>query len=229
MRHFRKTAQAGFTIIELMIATIIFSIILIVITSGILHFTTDYYKGVNASSTQTAARNIANVIAQNLQYGGGKDDYTPSIGGATQKRLCIGSARIDYNLGNQLGKGIPGLDYGVVISSDTCGHVYPPIGTSHEYLAPNMRIAYLDIQQNGGGSSLYTIDVVVAYGDIDLLCTHAIVAGAGSCGAAGVTLPSSIIWATQGKQTACKVTNASQFCAVSHLTTQVVSRFQPSS
>ena len=223
--------QKGFTIIELMIATLVFAVIIVVISSGVIHFTTAYYKGINTSATQTAARTISNVIAQNLQYGGGKDDYKPNTVLGVGRYLCIGSARVDYNLGHQLNKD-PAPDYGAVVSTDNCTHTYPPSVTSgpKEYLGPNMRVTNIDVTQIGGGASnLYSISVGVAYGDIDLLCTAALASGPGSCAPGAVTLPGSIIWTTAGvgNKVQCKSISGSQFCAVSHLTTQVVSRFAP--
>lgn len=225
--------EAAFTIVELMIATLIFSVILVIITTGIIHFTTDYYKGINTSATQTAARNIAAIIAQNLQYGGGKDDYKPNTAGGNNRYICIGSVRMDYNLGNQLTKGAPGNDYGVVITADNCGHGYTG-ATTKEYLGPNMRVTNLDVTQISGASNLYKISVGVAYGDIDLLCARSRASGtAGSCSSTSTT--SSLNWGladatygTEGASVTCKSGKGSQFCAVSHLNTQVVSRFAPS-
>jgi prepilin-type N-terminal cleavage/methylation domain-containing protein len=68
--------QDGFTVVELLIATVVFTMVLLVITSGVTHFTHAYYKGVHQSSTQTTSRNVINTIAQNIQYGGGKKDFT---------------------------------------------------------------------------------------------------------------------------------------------------------
>lgn len=50
--------QEGFTVVELMIATLVFSVILTVITMGVLSFRNRYYKAVNASTTQNTTRTV---------------------------------------------------------------------------------------------------------------------------------------------------------------------------
>jgi len=49
-----KRLQSGFTLVELMIATMVFSVILLVITYGVVRFTNSYYKGLNSSTTNSA-------------------------------------------------------------------------------------------------------------------------------------------------------------------------------
>lgn len=217
--------RAGFTIVELMVATLVFSVILVVITSGVIHFTTDYYKGVNTSATQTAARNIANIIAQNLQYGGGEDTYDGSQ--AASGYICVGATRIDYNLGHQLNKG-PAPDYGVLVSADNCSHAYPPLAGSQpkEYLGPNMRVTNINVTQvSGATNNLYKISVGVAYGDDDLLCFQSGTAGLCSSAPGSLGGVSANQWNTNGKSVRCRSGAGSQFCAIAHLSTEVVSRF----
>ena len=63
-----KTKNSGFTIIELMIATSVFAVVLVVAASGILAIGMLYYKGVTSSRTQEAARSISNTIANTIQF-----------------------------------------------------------------------------------------------------------------------------------------------------------------
>src|SRR5262249_25193419 len=70
--------QAGFTIVELMVATLVFSTILIVITYGVLSFTRAYYNGVTNSTTQDTARNIISTISQAVEFNGSGINVTPT-------------------------------------------------------------------------------------------------------------------------------------------------------
>ncbi len=66
--------ERGFTIVELMIATLVFSVILTVVTMGVISFSNRYYKGVHASTTQNTTRNIMDTITQAIQFGEARVD-----------------------------------------------------------------------------------------------------------------------------------------------------------
>jgi prepilin-type N-terminal cleavage/methylation domain-containing protein len=228
LRH-NSSKESGFTIVELMIATLIFAIILVVITSGVIHFTEAYYKGVHTSSTQTIARNVMNIIGQNLQYGGGEatlvqsDPADPSV----DKYICVGDTQIDYRVGAQLGTD---SQYGVFVTTvDSSGECKPftasLIGHGRELLSPNMRLTDLTVVQS---NNLYEIKAGVAYGDLDLLCAQSI-SPATAIGGCAKTAPRFVDYtalAAPGATLICKPVSGSQYCAVSHLSSQVVARFQ---
>jgi hypothetical protein len=214
-----------------MIATVVFSLILIVITSGIVHFTADYYKGIHSSATQTTARNVMNTLAQNFQYGSGnKADFVESDPTEADAYKCVGQIQINYKLGAQLGVD---SDYGVFVTTkdpvDGC-KPYDPSRIGKELLAPNMRLTDLNVQQFVGGvNNLYTISAGVAYGDIDLLCSSAVTdaTAQGYCGGSAPNLDRTTFdWVNSGKSIVCKGVKGSQFCAFSHLNTQVSGRFE---
>jgi prepilin-type N-terminal cleavage/methylation domain-containing protein len=68
----QRKSQAGFTIVELMIATLVFAVVLILITVGVLTFTRSFFKGINQSRTQNAARTVIETISQGIQFSGGE-------------------------------------------------------------------------------------------------------------------------------------------------------------
>src|SRR6185369_9199416 len=117
--HYTNTAaarQAGFTIVELMIATLVFSLVLIVITVGVLHFTNTYYKGVNNSATQTAAQNAIDTISQSIQFtmsgSAGTDDAPAGV-------FCAGSRLFLYTAGKQYTGGTPsGTNWGLYMMNN---------------------------------------------------------------------------------------------------------------
>ncbi|MEI7838302.1 MAG: prepilin-type N-terminal cleavage/methylation domain-containing protein [bacterium] len=59
--------HGGFTIIELMIATAIFSFVLIVLTENIISISGQYYQGLIQTQTLQTTKNIIQSISQNLQ------------------------------------------------------------------------------------------------------------------------------------------------------------------
>jgi len=104
-----RRAQAGFTIVELMVATVVFSVILIIITTGVIHITQTYNKGINLINTQNTARNIMDSISQSIQFSGGvvswpqpSDNPVGTSGPVTAGRGCIGSQQYDFQLGYQV-------------------------------------------------------------------------------------------------------------------------------
>ena len=99
-----KKSQNGFTIIELMIATLIFTLVLLVCSYAIVHVGRVYYKGVVTNRTQDLARKVLDDVAQTIQFG-------PSLGTApieqtagyptasptlVVKSLCLGNVRYSY-------------------------------------------------------------------------------------------------------------------------------------
>lgn len=219
--------QKGFTIVELMIATLVFSTILIVITSGVIHFTAAYYKGVHTSSTQITARKVINTISQTLQYGGGKATLVMSDPADTSvdKFICVGDAQINYRLGAQLG---PESDYGVFVSTvDSSGECKPYSNgmQGRELLAPKMRLTNLAVTQS---NNLYDVSAGVAFGELDLMCAKAITptTAEGGCASNATPFNDYTVLAANGTTAACRSGSGSQFCAFSHLTTQVAARFE---
>lgn len=208
----------GFTIIELMIATAVFSIILLIVCAGVIAFTHEYLKGITANNTQTVARTITNRLVEDIQNSSASSmqitNPTPSHPQAT---FCIGSDVYSYTLGAQVE---PNPDASYPADQDNHGLVEAPISCdtsvtpdrlaqtagATELLGQGMRLGALSITQIGS-SQLYTVEVTVIYGDADLLTT---------------TPTASTDWG----QEACKSGAGSQYCDVSQLTTQVDQRLQ---
>jgi prepilin-type N-terminal cleavage/methylation domain-containing protein len=120
-----KQSQAkheGFTIIELLIASTVFAIIIMIITVGIINITQSYTKGITENSTQGVARNIINDISQAIQFSPGKitpvnvstgiveassspfpiDNVYPPTPGTVVYGFCVGEREYLYQLGYML-------------------------------------------------------------------------------------------------------------------------------
>ena len=192
----RIRTQAGFTIIELLISTVIFSLVLLVITAAITQFGRIYYKGVVSSQTQSVTRNIMSSIAQDIQFGGGSGSAAVVAGNTTLGQLQIGARCYTYKPNTVVSPAQHGFTY----IDGTCPGV-PTQVNGTEMLGSNMQLIALSIQ-HVGTSNLYTISVRVAYGK-----------------------NSEIAGGATGPKTRCNTINlGGQFCYISQLSTTVAKR-----
>lgn len=215
--------SAGFTIVELMIATLVFSTILLLITVGVLYFTHTYYSSINRSTTQNTARAIISSVSQGIQFSGTPVATTADTG---SNYFCAGGNMYIFKLGVQYQGATatatnPGLY--VVPSPSGCAS---PAGVNYnrpdaqQLLGKGMRIANFTV--TGIGSQLYAISLTVAYGDNDLLCAPQSVTG--SCGNNTVLTDGQL----SAGDIACRAQTGSQFCAVSSFNTTVQQRVRGS-
>jgi len=220
----KQAAQAGFTIVELMIATLVFSTILLVITFGVIHFTSDYYKGVNSSTTQDTARNIMNIMSQAIQFSGD----TPL--NPTPSSVCIGNQQLVYTLGNEI---LTASDNGLAQITDTSCDSAAVASSGTELLDTRMRLVQFSVTEPMSGGvpvfsdhSVWKVTVSIAYGDNDLLCDSSVAASAtGGCSshANPIADPNTATAASNGTLH-CKSMTGSQFCDVVTLSTTVTRR-----
>jgi prepilin-type N-terminal cleavage/methylation domain-containing protein len=210
--------QHGFTIVELLVSMAVFSVVLMVVTIGIVQVSRVYYKGVTEANTQNVARNIMDTVAQAIQFSGGSvlaTNPTPTPG--TSYAFCINNQEFSYRLGFKMVDGTLGanqtnhaLVQRTVSGCDATGQDLSGSISGRELLAPNMRLANLVVEP--AGDNLYRVQVRVVYGDDDLLYS-----------------PTGLQPATNGataKDASCRGEQGRQFCAVSELSTVVISRVQ---
>lgn len=220
--------QTGFTIVELMIATLVFSVILLVITYGVLRFTSAYYKGVNSSTTQDTARSVMDTVSQAIQFSGTQIVPTDGIGGTGGGYFCAGGQIYVFKTGVPYDGAAPTASQpGLYVTADngSCNFAAVTYGTGKELLGKNMRLVYLSVNNLSGQT--YTVSVRLAYASgggavdgNDLLCAPT--AQPGSCTSATVLTDAQL--AAAGNDVICKLQTGSQFCAVSALSTTVLRR-----
>jgi len=220
--HQPKQHQSGFTMVELMIAMTVFSVIVIVITVSVIQFSKQYYKGVISSATQNTARTIIDDISRSIEFNAGGVNPISSVPAGPVKGYCVGKDKRysfePYQQVTDTGLNAPLQQnfHGLVADSVSCGQTSSPLPVSslsatltttnaRELLGQHMRIAKFTIITPSSGElsgKLYVINIKVVYGDNDLL-----------------TDPTS-------PDMTCKSTTGSQFCATAELTTSVRKRLQ---
>src|SRR3989338_4615433 len=95
--------DSGFTIIELMIATTVFSLVLLLCTFGLLQVARVYYKGVTGAKVQEALRNVTDNITRVIQFSGGSVVPPPAnTTGGTPFVFCIDDQRYSVVINRQL-------------------------------------------------------------------------------------------------------------------------------
>ncbi|MCA9323504.1 prepilin-type N-terminal cleavage/methylation domain-containing protein [Candidatus Saccharibacteria bacterium] len=193
-----KRAQRGFTIIELMIATTIFSLVLMLCLAGILQITKMYYRGVTLARTQEKARTVVDEIAESIRYtSAGSNIVVQSVSapidplvvgpevaaGASDDTnyLCVGSKRYTYAIDRIL-KASPSASASDkhkkhVLWIDTISGACDapadltqdaPSATGQELLSENMRLMRFEVSA-GVVSGTFNVYVGVGYGDNELL------------------------------------------------------------
>lgn len=149
----KKIDHKGFTIIELLIATVTFSVILLIVSGAIIQFSRVYYRGVITSKTQEVARSVVDEVARTAQF----SSYLDSVDGV----YCLGDRRFRYVL-NQ----VRTETNRVLISDVSLANCNPDISENsdddRELLADNMQL--LDFKVEDKGVNQFDVSVTVAYG-----------------------------------------------------------------
>jgi len=106
MNHVAKKQNAGFTLIELILAMTFISILLLAIAMTVIQVGSMYNKGMTLKETNQTGRDIATDIQRDIAASKAfslTTDYLVVNGGAPANgtgRLCLGSATYIWNLGN---------------------------------------------------------------------------------------------------------------------------------
>lgn len=124
MRRKINKNQRGFTIIELLIATVVFSILLLVMLEAFIRTGDLFYKGVSMSKTQEDARNIVQSVSDDIQFTNAQAPVITAAPGASGV-FCIGNHRYAYQIGAYV---TPGGNYG--LARDDVPSGCPAVGSA---------------------------------------------------------------------------------------------------
>jgi prepilin-type N-terminal cleavage/methylation domain-containing protein len=213
----RAKSEAGFTIVELMIATVVFSVILVIASSVMIHVNNLYYKGVTQIKLQDEIRGLNDELTRRLQLNtvgptqvvANDITFNDSIGvSRTISAYCIGNVRYSFIKNTQIGSDTAKGQINHVLWRDTApvGQCAPadlrlatPSANGTEMLGQNNWLTEFSISPL---STPYNIAIAVAYGDQDLLNFS-------------------------GAATTCKNGVGDQFCAYASLATLAEQRLNP--
>ena len=214
----RRGYQQGFTIVEVLIASAVFSLVLLAALAGFMQIGRLFYKGVTIAQTQSVANDIFSDISGNFQTAA---NVSAQQSGNGYTYYCIGNSRYTFNrsvkidqssptypnhasggnfgllkdsLGGATACAAPCSDQGVVVCNSPNKVLTNPV----ELLGNGMRLANFSITNpNAQSPNIYNVSIVVAYGDDDLFDDY--------------TSTSPI----------CKSGAGGQFCAVSQVSTVI--------
>lgn len=207
-----SSKNSGFTILELLIATTVFSVIILIVATGVIKIGNIYYKNITSSRTQDTVRSIVDEVTASVQLNTNKTDVNTN-------KFCLGNIRytsyinttyLRSDTGNKFSSGIVAED---LASGSTCAGTNTVCASSgdtncikqqRQLLGNNMRPLKFAVGQYGSTSDLWQVSIKIAYGDSDLL---------------NITNP-------DPSGTTCKSGAGSNFCAVAGLDTVVKTRVQ---
>jgi len=218
MKLFSRVQESrGFTIVELMVATTVFTVIMVTVASVLVVFGNSQRKAINETNVQNATRDFVDRVAQSLQFEG-KSVAGISNADGTQG-YCIGTTRYSFAPGRLV---TSSSTHAAVVDRTTigCGGAAQALRTGGtitgtELLGERMRVANFAVSDIGQG--LFTIQLRIVYGEDDLLCSQAV---SGSCTSNGAMSTANLA----RPDLECKAGVDSRFCAVSELSTTVRSR-----
>lgn len=160
--------QTGFTLVELLIATSVFSIVLLVVSTGIIKIGQSYYKGVIQAQTQETTRAISEDISRTIQLSNVQVKKPEYPDGTEKNIVCVGNIRYIYHLNQQVSNGVEGLTSYTLGPNDGCDD--PAVGSDKkELLRQNMRLLKFEVKEADPLGESWRIDIRTAYGESDLL------------------------------------------------------------
>lgn len=210
----RKLNIGGFTILEVLISTMVFTVVLLICIQAVTRIGQLYYKGVTSSQIQELTRNLSEEFSNQIQFGS-SIPYPDSVSGGqggTKLVFCVGDNRYQAVMNRKLGD----PDVTSVLKrksySGSCD-LTPDVGFdgATELAVNNMRILKLSIVRNADPKSanLWNLDIRLALGDSDIFDYPA-----------GSTDEPSVY----GSATCKSGILGSQFCATSELASTLLRR-----
>lgn len=217
VQHSRtRRGQGGFTILELTIATAVFSVVILVMAVGILSFSRGFFKATNQTQTQQTARSVIDELGQNVQFSKSIEGGDP-VG--AWNVICIDNLRYSYRINQRFNASDAGSH--ALIRSPLAGPCEPDsvlnAATDTELLGQNMRLT--NFVTTATGDSTYRVAIGIIYGEFDLI-SYARADGSPVGTITDAALNSSVDIAGSS----CKGGAGSQYCAQSRLDTIVQKR-----
>lgn len=191
IKKLRKTN--GFTIVELLIATTVLTVVLVGASFVLVQVGRLYYKGTITAKTQSAGRNIVDSISRPIQLRGGAPS-TPAEHPTVPSTyvVCVGNQRFTYQTQFQVGSGPNRRPHAVwrdtIQSQGECLTTAPNITNTtiaspgESMLSDGMRLFDLSITESPSGvDGIYVVSVRVGYGELDTFSTDPVTTEPDGC------------------------------------------------
>jgi prepilin-type N-terminal cleavage/methylation domain-containing protein len=167
----KSNKQTGFTLVELMIATVVFAVVIMVGMYGFIQISRFYTKSISIIRTQEAARNLMMDIANQFQLTSGVFNKHEILeGGDGRSIICVGNKAYVYKINSVETSSNHALS-SYLISPDTCPTRMVDLSDPNpiNLLRPGARIIQLNITPypNATTGPLFNITVAVLYAPID--------------------------------------------------------------
>jgi len=169
-RRSHSDVSAGFTIAELMIATSVFSVILLVGAAAFVQLGRAYYRGVTTTQTQQTAKQIINKVSADIRL----NSSVSPLGTASGSRLyyCLGPHRYSFILYKLVDSSNHdnSTNFGLLEDEPPgagCGNPFDgslPLVNPTEILGSNMRLLTFAINPVGSSGTIYSVKITVASG-----------------------------------------------------------------
>ena len=214
MRSQTPKGGQGFTIIEVMIATAVFAVVLLITIGGFITIAQVFYKGVIKTQTQQDLRQIVDQVSSDIRSAPVIYVAQQVAGSSTKYYQCIGASRYTYNLNNRVNLSDHDTTdkFGLLVDqlpgNSPCGSPYDPTtafkpandpNAPVELLANNERVNHFDVTlQANLNNWVYQVDIAIATGRSQYLSTDA-----------------------NGEATCNNRLSISQFCSVANVVTAV--------
>ena len=166
--------QQGFTIVEFMIATAVFSLVILLCSYAIIHIGMVYYKGVITNRTQDAARRLSDDLVTAIQFGPVATDPSQfrrigTNGDGDMHAVCLGTNRYSYVTDKAQGGGADKVHH-VLWKDRVDDTLCEPVdlnnpGTDGQsLLGDNMRLSEFIVDPTGVDGQ-WSVAIRVSYGD----------------------------------------------------------------
>jgi type II secretory pathway pseudopilin PulG len=178
----------GFTIVELTIATLIFSTIIVMALASFIGIGRVYYKGRSLTETQAVAQQIVTQASGDIQFSSDVVTNYPTgtgipTGASGSQYVCFGNIRYTYNLYQEVdvddvAANHFGLLRDVMPGTKPCASPFGvgaiALTNPQELLAPKMRLSKFDVtpakdKTGADVRDLWDMNVIIAYGSDDTL------------------------------------------------------------
>jgi len=226
MKYFKSRLliknSKGFTIIELMIATAVFSITLIILAVSLISINHQYFKGISEGNTELAANNILNDVTSAVQFSDGSlvSQSEPNNSGY----FCIGNTEFYYTLYSidQPGQTNPLLEVNKCINGMPSSQNCPSQNcTISNLLGKNMQLINFSINQYQNSMKLFQVKISLAFGRNDQLFCSLV----GTNCQAFQTTTQFVNALTANQKVFCLPNNPVDLCSIQNLSTYVSSRY----